>query len=56
MTKNSMGTYLIEMNNQTPYPITELTIEDKDLDPQLFFYSIKALYGPSEKSAILCGG
>ena len=49
MTKNSMGTYLIEMNNQTPYPITELTIEDKDLDPQLFFYSIKALYGPSEK-------
>ena len=49
MTKNSMGTYLIEMNNQTPYPIKELTIEDTDLDPQLFFYSIKALYGPAEK-------
>ena len=49
MTQNSMGTYVIEINNQTPYPITELTIEDTDLDPQLFFYNIKVLSAPAEK-------
>ena len=49
MTKKNMGTYLVEINNQTPYPITELTIEDTDLDSQLFFHSIEALYGPAEK-------
>ena len=49
MTQNSMGTYLIEINNQTPYPITELTIEDTNLDPQLFFYSINAVLGRGEK-------